>query len=1076
MQPIATIAAAQQFAGALYNVTLGSLTLNSVMQEVAQGGSSNFAQVANRYYNDSFGDRPPSLVAELISNNLGLTGQARAVANDYLTQSLSSAAVSQRGEVLANALNLFGTLTNDALFGRAATSWNARIADAVRYNGVADVKGAPPGFIPPTTFVLTVDNSFADEGKPVEFRLKIDPVPTLEPVRVDFKTISGTATTDDFISTTGSMAFNIGTATQTVSVGSIQDLVFEPDEAFVVEFSGEKLSTKVRAEGRIADDDPDLFGQGKIYQLTAGKDVLSGRATNDVFVGLSKGTGSPLSTINAEDVIDGGGGTDVLSIQVDATDNFVLGNRANASTGSLSNIEILNVRSTVPGRTATVDASFIQGLKEVNADQGMGDLMITNIPKDVAIGIIGNNVATSGAMKFRYAEPSSDVTLNLSGGTRGGSITNTPLGISDTKKATINSRGLANQTGILNFDENYNPGLQELVVNAESDLSAVLDKSDFPATGATLKITGPGRVDLGSNGLFKSIDASTNSGGVVVNLSTVTTELKGSSGNDEIRTATLPPTALQIDAGPGTSDKLVVSLPADFANVQLRSKYKNFEILSNASGAPIDVQPEAISIAGLRSLEVASDGGGFNLITEGLASTVNVLVDQTKALKFGLSPTAALLTQGEDNIRVTLGKGTSNAPAVDFSDSASLDITGFEALTLVANPGPLAPQEKVGNLTSPALVSTLSSIVAPTLKTLNLAGTAFELSQKFSPTIPLVIDATTLTGNGSDSTSQGLIFAGKLQSGSIIQASSHSDTLSIGSGGSSFDAGSGNDFFRSATVAAVATSKLIEGGLGFDSLEISDTGKGGQLVLADADLSPVKGVERLTFTNAAEVTFSRDSLNSLFSTSTLQAPELGITLSLPADPTGKISPLKADLSAVITGGRVSIETGAAADTIIAPVASRFGSRLIGGKGADTLSGGSGVDSFVMDSDGSVYYANQAYDQIRNYQLGVDTLTFHIATAVAPPDLSTPAAGTNVQTLRSGFINFHGSDTSLAQKFKAVQYDDQLDSPGSLAFFHDAGSTYLYFAGSEGGNEDDQFIQLAGILASQVSGGQVVILY
>ena len=1081
MQSIANILGVQQLAAALYNLTLGSSTMGLLMEEVAQAGAGGLRDVANRRFEADFRSREPIVIAQLVAGNLGLSGPAKDGAIVALENLLASTPTRQRGAALLDALDFFSTLGSDLTFGAPARDWNARMVSAVQYSGVIDVAGKPPGLSLPTSYKLTVAQASAEEGKAVNFQINIDPAPASTSLRIDYRTLPNSATTDDFASASGALVFPLGISTQSLSIGTVQDLEFEFTEKFTVEFAGPKLASAVRADGFILDNDTDPISQGQFLELTEAPDLLFGRAGNDVFIAKRAGKDNRSNTLNEGDELDGGAGTDLLSVQFDDTDTIVFADEASDMPTTIRSIEVINVRSTKEGKIATVDVSGVADIQEINADRGLGELMILNLPTDASVGVIGNGSLSSGPVKFRYADPEAEVILKLMDGTRGVNLSNQPLGITQTESATIISSGAPNQTGILNLDENTEPGLAELIVKAESDLAVTLEPGDFILAGANLTVTGDGRVDLGRNGIFKSIDATGNRGGLAVGLSKQTTALKGSAGNDEIITATINPALSSIDAGAGL-DRLVVSAQADFATPALRSVYKNFEILANASGALIDVEPEK-SISGIRSLEVASDGGGFGKLTEGLASNVSVFVNQTKPLKFALGAattgssgstgTASTTTASTPaRIELFLGRGSGAAPAVDFLGAGSLDITGFNALTLVANPGPLSSANSADR------TSTISAITAPTLKTIYLAGTAFEFVQAFAPSAAVSIDATALTGDdsGTGSTAKGLMFLGTLPSGSTLRGSFLSDTLTVTNTGSSWTAQDGNDYFRSATISAVATAKQIDGGLGVDTLELGDAGTSGKLVVKNTDFANASSIERLIFSKASEVVFEKDSLNNLVRTSGSQIPELSIAFSPTGDSVAESRPIKADLSALTNLNRIFVETGKGADTIIAPATASISRSLKGGEGADTIVGGPGVDVFVMDSNGSVYYSSQSWDQIRGYEPGIDVISFNVSSTVPDADLTLPVAGENVQTNPQGLIIFDAADRTLQQRFKAIQYDVQLDRAGLVAFFHDSGSTFVYFSGSNEGNSDDQFIQLTGVLAQQLAGGQTVVAY
>lgn len=130
----------------------------------------------------------------------------------------------------------------------------------------------------------------------------------------------------------------------------------------------------------------------------------------------------------------------------------------------------------------------------------------------------------------------------------------------------------------------------------------------------------------------------------------------------------------------------------------------------------------------------------------------------------------------------------------------------------------------------------------------------------------------------------------------------------------------------------------------------------------------------------------------------------------------------------------------------------------------------------MASNGPVYCSTQAWDQVRNHELGVDVVTFDIPATIRAFDSTLPLSGENVQADLTGLVSFDLHDKTLQKKIKTIQYDTQLYLPGLVAFFHDLGRTYFYFLGAKEDNSDDQFIQLSGVLATQRAGGPTVVAY
>jgi Ca2+-binding RTX toxin-like protein len=127
----------QAFAGAMYGIQIGSVTLAQVNNDILAAGSLTSA--LNSYYTASFGSVATATVAATVAANLGLTGDALNEGTAYITAQLNAAAPGARGAVIANTLNLFAGLASDATFGAAATAWNTKVAAAAAYTAATDV-------------------------------------------------------------------------------------------------------------------------------------------------------------------------------------------------------------------------------------------------------------------------------------------------------------------------------------------------------------------------------------------------------------------------------------------------------------------------------------------------------------------------------------------------------------------------------------------------------------------------------------------------------------------------------------------------------------------------------------------------------------------------------------------------------------------------------------------------------------------------------------------------------------------------------------------------------------------------
>jgi Ca2+-binding RTX toxin-like protein len=127
----------QAFAGALYGVQVGTITMAQVNSDILANGG--LAKTLNSYYTASFGSQSTATVAASVAANLGLTGDALASGTAYVLAQLNGTTPDARGALISSIVNLFSSLASDATFGAAATAWNAKVAAAVTYTGSTNV-------------------------------------------------------------------------------------------------------------------------------------------------------------------------------------------------------------------------------------------------------------------------------------------------------------------------------------------------------------------------------------------------------------------------------------------------------------------------------------------------------------------------------------------------------------------------------------------------------------------------------------------------------------------------------------------------------------------------------------------------------------------------------------------------------------------------------------------------------------------------------------------------------------------------------------------------------------------------
>ncbi|OYU11179.1 MAG: hypothetical protein CFE38_13475 [Comamonadaceae bacterium PBBC1] len=120
----------------LFGVQVGTVTMAQVDKQIDR---TSLGATLNSYYVSAFGAQTTAQVAATLVSNLGITGAGVADAVAYVTAKLNATAPAARGEEIASIINMFSGMTNDAVYGTAAKTWNANVDAAAAYAGAANV-------------------------------------------------------------------------------------------------------------------------------------------------------------------------------------------------------------------------------------------------------------------------------------------------------------------------------------------------------------------------------------------------------------------------------------------------------------------------------------------------------------------------------------------------------------------------------------------------------------------------------------------------------------------------------------------------------------------------------------------------------------------------------------------------------------------------------------------------------------------------------------------------------------------------------------------------------------------------
>ncbi|GAB3386256.1 DUF4214 domain-containing protein [Massilia agri] len=176
--------------------------------------------------------------------------------------------------------------------------------------------------------------------------------------------------------------------------------------------SGVKSSTSVTAYqaniNATIDQIVNVAVPGQTFTLTAGVDTPVATAGNDTFNALSvKADGSPGSTLNNFDSIDGGAGKDTLNIYTDVTNSY---NTTLGANTTITNVETINIYNANGAATNLTDASKYVGATALWQIGTAGN--VTNLSSTTAAGFRSSVAATSVTVGVVDAATSATIALD----------------------------------------------------------------------------------------------------------------------------------------------------------------------------------------------------------------------------------------------------------------------------------------------------------------------------------------------------------------------------------------------------------------------------------------------------------------------------------------------------------------------------------------------------------------------------------------------------------------------------------------------------------------------------------------
>lgn len=577
---------------------------------------------------------------------------------------------------------------------------------------------------------------------------------------------------------------------------------------------------------------------GQTFTLTAGTDIKTGGAGDDVFLGDQVAQGGLLrDSLNSTDVLDGAGGHNKLIATV----------TANVTPASLANIQDIQV---------------------TNAGAGLSTVTLTNAGQVETLGTAGNN----NAITFGQVQKALKA-LNISNNSQAVTVQTADAALAGT--ADVLNVNLASVTAgatlTLSLVGAGTNGYETVAINSAGTVANTLTTLTTTGTN-TLNVSGSQNLTVTNalaNGIT-TINASEMTGAlnvIVGNLATAGHTVTGGKGNDVFDLTagyTGGGAAVanrdMVDGGDGRDTLALTSANLVTASTSAQANVKNIEIISVAAGLGNSQDVNLTRFDGVDTLTLGTSGASLTG-----AQTITLANGSTVILN---SDTAA----NSATTFVVGGTGTSDALTLqtngfDFLGTGAEVFNGIETLNI--NTGAIASTATVfaDALTLNPTAGGTAKVVATGVNGLTLQNTVTAAE----------IDASGLSGSAAlDMTGGGLAGAGKVTGGAgndIIIGSANNDVLSGGAGNDTITGRAGIDILSGGaganTFVFAAGDSAANSVTGFDSITdwAAGTGNtidfGGTILAAIAHAAaPIAGTAQVSATglatfNAADATLAQ---------------------------------------------------------------------------------------------------------------------------------------------------------------------------------------------------------------------------
>jgi Ca2+-binding RTX toxin-like protein len=1014
----------QAFAGALYGVQIGSVTMAQVTSDIAAVGGLDIA--LNNYYASSFSSVKTASVAASMASNLGLTGDLLTEGTAYITAQLTAAAPEARGVVIKNILSLFSGLASDATFGAAATAWNAKVAAAATYSGASDVTMGSTASEGKSFTLTTGSNAFTGTsgGDTFDAGLSTGSLQTLN----SGDRLDGGLGTDELFAV-------VNSSVTPASIKDIENISITTTAAATLDLTNATGVTKVVNQGAAAA--LTLSGVATSVGVTVQDTAIAGQVvTYSGVTGTADSATVTLQNVTGAATLSAGG-IETLNIVTAGTAANTLANLTDASTATLniSGTSALNVTLTGAPAVRTIDASNLAAAltvapttalaATVTGGAGNDAITLTRIVADSVAGGAGNDTIT-----FTGAG-----TLTVADSISAGDGTDTLVG-NITDLAALTTATVALRTGFERITVSDALGGGALTTaNVQAGIERV-----------NLATTGSGTVTMEAGA--KTISLSVATGALTVN-----------------------------DTGVAATDSLTITNSAAatdvFAGVAYAiNGYETVTLSTSGTGAVTGQTANTITLAGDSGTTTLNISGSNGFTTTANTGTITANVIDAS----GLTGTAAL-TMGAAAASVTSITGSLNADTLIGDTSSSISGgAGNDTITGGAGNDTLLGGDGADTITTGGGAGDSveggagNDIVVATLTTGNVM-----VGGDGTDVLSLAATANAAAASGVSGFETLRSTAAVSQDLAVFLDNNTFTTLQGAVAGTSAFTNVGNAITALATTFAGNTStlaRLVD--TTTNSLNVTLLGNAATAAITANDeetinltTSSAVGATTLTALTATDLHTLNITGSNAITITTLNANSTttGTTLTVNASAsTGGVtlSAVNSTVSANITGSATASNnlTGSAgSDTI---VGGAVADTIVGGVGFDVLTGGSGADTFTFASTATGTPSSSLFDTITDYVTGTDIIDGPGAlTLVAEGAIGSGQAAISA----TGLATFNIADSTLALRIAAVEKAMTVGTPvaNEAAVFNFGADSYVFISdGTVGLNSADVLIKLTGI--------------